>query len=540
MGKVIGINFYSLSSSEKDSLIEKQCNINMLRLRIIFPILFFVNVALLIIDITKFNPLWESIEGYKNLFYLHIFALIGLSIIIVLPHIKILGIKERVLKRTKIFTSSSLIFILLWSILLSLNAQLIHGQISAYIITVFCISAIFISSPIYNIIIYFTSQLIFIIGLLIISQDSQQLNGNIINSTFLVILAIIVSNINFSNFVRDFKNKITINKINDELKESHDNLERAVMIKTEELEKTSKTLIDEINKRHEIEVEILNNKLKYEKEKNILNKKIEYEELRTEFFANISHELKTPLNVIFGSQQMMRFYLEKGIVEDNNGRLDKNIKLIKQNCYRLIRLIGNLIDITKIDVGNYDIHIGNYDIVKIVKEITFSVFDYANTKEVDLEFTSEIKEKIIACDPDKIERIILNLLSNAVKFTPPDGTIYVKVYERNDEIFISVKDTGIGIPYDLQSMIFERFVQVDKSIKREREGSGIGLSLVKSLVNLHGGDISLVSVPKKGSEFIISLPNKTVESSIELIGEVATTMDEKVERINLEFSDIYS
>ncbi|HCJ58859.1 MAG TPA: PAS domain-containing sensor histidine kinase, partial [Clostridiaceae bacterium] len=147
------------------------------------------------------------------------------------------------------------------------------------------------------------------------------------------------------------------------------------------------------------------------------------------------------------------------------------------------------------------------------------------------------EEKIIKCDPDQMERIMLNLISNAVKFTKPGGKISVKLTDKGSSIFISIKDTGIGIPEDKQGMIFERFRQVNKSLTRDHEGSGIGLSLVKSLVEIHGGTIYLISEPGRGSEFIIELP--TNESHESHKKERAAKV-RHIERIQVEFSDIYS
>jgi Osmosensitive K+ channel histidine kinase len=145
----------------------------------------------------------------------------------------------------------------------------------------------------------------------------------------------------------------------------------------------------------------------------------------------------------------------------------------------------------------------------------------------------------MAIDPDKIERIMLNLLSNAIKFTNTGDEIRVNIVDKNDRIFISVEDTGVGIPEDKLQMIFERFGQVEKTIKRNKEGSGIGLSLVESLVDLHGGNISVRSRLGEGSEFVIELPIKLVIDE-EKSNNHNMLYESKVERINIEFSDIYS
>lgn len=257
----------------------------------------------------------------------------------------------------------------------------------------------------------------------------------------------------------------------------------------------------------------------------------EYDKLKNEFMANVSHELRTPLNVILGTVQMLE--LKKDVTDTKE---HKYIKILKQNCYRLVRLINNVIDITKIDADFYEMKKQNYDIVNLVEEITVSVAEYALSKEIAVVYYSDTEKKVINCDPDQIERIILNLLSNAIKFTPAGGNIFVNVHDKGEKIEISIKDTGIGIPIDKQESIFKRFEQLDNSLSRH-EGSGIGLSLVKALVEKHNGVITLNSKEKKGSEFIIELPCNMQSS--ESNDEQLTILHSRPEKMKIEFSDIY-
>lgn len=272
-----------------------------------------------------------------------------------------------------------------------------------------------------------------------------------------------------------------------------------------------------------------------EREKNSkkLEETLQYDELRTEFFSNISHELRTPINVIFSIVQVVELHSR-----DNNAPCNKYNKVLKQNCYRLLRLINNLIDITKIDAGYLNLTIGKYDIIKLVEDITQSVVSYATSKDIELVFDTEEEELEVYCDPDKLERIILNLLSNSIKFTPYGGHIMVYMSREKDDVIISVKDTGIGIPEDMLDVVFERFRQVDKSLTRQNEGSGIGLSLLKSLVELHGGTVSVNSEIDKGSEFILRLPIEYNKQFYEE-GTVIHRTKNNIETINIEFSDIY-
>jgi signal transduction histidine kinase len=275
-----------------------------------------------------------------------------------------------------------------------------------------------------------------------------------------------------------------------------------------------------------------------EEERRRLNDLKEYDRLKTEFFANISHELRTPINVIFSVLQLYEPNTNNPSGYPNTS-YHKHHMIMKQNCYRLLRLVNNLIDITKIDAGYFKIYETNNDIISLVENISLSVIDYIKNKGLTLIFDTDVEEKIIACDPYKIERIILNLLSNAVKFTQPGGTILVSIENGNEKICIRVKDTGKGIPQDKLDSIFERFVQIDKSLTREHEGSGIGLSIVKTLVELHAGSIFANSQLGNGTEFIISLPCKLI-AEVNLETSCKSTIDENYfDKIDIEFSDIY-
>lgn len=284
-------------------------------------------------------------------------------------------------------------------------------------------------------------------------------------------------------------------------------------------------------------MDIRERKIVEEKEK-ALKEALEYDRIKNEFMANISHELRTPLNVIFGAVQLIEYYSENKIVCQNLESVAKYSKSMRQNCYRMLRLVNNLIDLTKLDSGFLKLNLHNYNIVSVIEDITLSVAQYIESKNISIEFDTEIEEKFMACDTDTIERVILNLLSNAVKFTPAGGSIFVNIYDDTDYIIVSVKDSGIGIAEDKLKLIFDRFRQVDKSMTRSTEGSGIGLSLVRSLVELHGGAVEVKSIYGEGSEFLIRLPVVEIEED-----EAAATLEipqGKVERIHIEFSDIYS
>jgi len=167
-----------------------------------------------------------------------------------------------------------------------------------------------------------------------------------------------------------------------------------------------------------------------------------------------------------------------------------------------------------------------------------SIAEYVKHKKINLIFNTDVEEITLACDPDKIERVMLNLLSNAIKYTDDNGDIYVSLNKVNEDVVVSVKDSGVGIPNDKLELIFDRFGQANDILSRRCEGSGIGLSIVKSIVEMHGGKIEVFSEIGKGSEFVFNIPIKILEEE-----NVILTCDNKdyhVEKCNIEFSDIYS
>lgn len=261
-------------------------------------------------------------------------------------------------------------------------------------------------------------------------------------------------------------------------------------------------------------------------------------EAKDMFLANISHELRTPLNILLGATQITKHHLKNDKVLDRE-KIKEKAKIQIQNCYRLIRLVNNLIDITKIDSGNFALNISTCNIIEVVEAIVNSVVEYAELKRIQIIFDTDTEELMFACDLDSIERIVLNLLSNAIKFTPQDGKIFVNIHTFNDCIEIRVKDTGVGISQDKQKLIFERFKQVDNLLTRSSEGSGIGLSLVQSLVEMHGGSVQVESEYEEGSEFIVKLPITEADEDKNTKNYSMNNSSSVIQKIHIEFSDIY-
>jgi signal transduction histidine kinase len=227
---------------------------------------------------------------------------------------------------------------------------------------------------------------------------------------------------------------------------------------------------------------------------------------RENFYKIISHELRTPINVVLGSIQLFEMIGEDLSMQYNRNKMKVFNSIMKQNCYRLLRSVNNLIDVSKLNSGNLELSRANQDIVQSIKEIVLACTPFASEKDLDIWFGSKYDRIIFPFDRDRILRAVLNLISNAIKFTPPGGNIFIHVRKKQDKVCISVRDTGIGIPEDRLDDIFNEFVQVDSSLSRNYEGSGIGLTFVKKIAELHGGNVKVKSRAGKGSTFTIELP----------------------------------
>jgi signal transduction histidine kinase len=255
-----------------------------------------------------------------------------------------------------------------------------------------------------------------------------------------------------------------------------------------------------------------------------------------EFLVNISHELKTPLNVIFSAAQLFDMYCKRGSLDDKKDSIIKYVESIKLNSYRLSKLINNIVDLSKIEAGFFKLNLSNINIVEAVEAIVMSVTILTERKGLNIIFDTDIEEKIITCDTEKLGRMVLNLISNAIKFSNEGNEIIVGIKDKNEFVEISVKDNGIGIEDIHLDMIFDRFKQVDKSLSRNTEGTGVGLSLVKSIVELHGGNIHAQSEFGKGSKFTVMIPSSEIFQENMIYCSKFGSSDEN---IRVELSDIY-
>ena len=223
-------------------------------------------------------------------------------------------------------------------------------------------------------------------------------------------------------------------------------------------------------------------------------------EVKNQFFSNISHELRTPLTLILGPSTDM--------VDDGNltPKQKNELTFINNNAKRLLRLINQLLDLSKLEAGKLDLKVSQQNIVKLISTITESFDSMAVSRRIRLKFHSDLMELYVFFDQDKLEQVIINLLTNALKFTKEGGEVTVSVNKKDDSCNIEVADSGIGINEEQLPYVFDRFYQADNSESREHEGTGIGLSLSKELVELHGGLITARSESGKGSSFLITLP----------------------------------
>jgi len=225
----------------------------------------------------------------------------------------------------------------------------------------------------------------------------------------------------------------------------------------------------------------------------------EVDELKSRFFANISHEFRTPLTLIMGPVKRMRD-------DEDDPRKREDLGLVHKNASRLLELVNQLLDLSRLESGNMKLRTASQDIVPLLKGLLQSFCSYAERKRIVTGFSSSEENMVVYIDRDKVQKIITNVLGNAFKFTPEGGRIELTVVHDARYVSIRISDTGIGIPVEKIPHIFDRFYQVDGSHTREQEGTGIGLSLTRELVELHKGTIMVESEEGRGSTFTVRLP----------------------------------
>jgi DNA-binding response OmpR family regulator len=235
------------------------------------------------------------------------------------------------------------------------------------------------------------------------------------------------------------------------------------------------------------------------------------DQLKSEFFANLSHEFRTPLTLILGQIESVM----SSLTEPHE---KAKLLVANHNARRLLTLINQLLDLAKLEAGNMEMNVSQYNIVSLLKNLLHSFESIASSKRIELLFESEAENIQVMFDLEKIEKVFLNLISNAIKFTGENGKVEISI-ETVDllHVTIRVKNSGAGIAEKNIPYIFNRFYQVESSNTRNYEGTGIGLALVKELVELHNGFVSVKSKEGEGALFIVTLPAGSVKQEINTI-----------------------
>lgn len=262
------------------------------------------------------------------------------------------------------------------------------------------------------------------------------------------------------------------------------------------------------------------------------NKKLkELDRIKSSFFTNISHEFRTPLTLIKGPIELLEQNPEDTLSLDN-------IKMIRRNTNRVLNLVNQLLDLSKIDEGNLRLESTEGDVFKCLRAATSSFNSHAAQRNID--YRVQIPQTVLwaSFDRDKLEKIVYNLISNAFKFSEDHATISFNINYDNQDLQIKVSDSGKGIPEDKLPFIFDRFYQADNSSTKSQEGSGIGLSLSKDLVELMDGTITASSELNKGSFFTIHIPIQEIRTRKKEPSEIVSQKNEtKQEPFNLIQSD---
>jgi PAS domain S-box-containing protein len=254
----------------------------------------------------------------------------------------------------------------------------------------------------------------------------------------------------------------------------------------------------------------------------------EADRLKSEFLSNMSHELRTPLNAILG---MSRLLADGGGLGERQGAY---LQVIERNGQNLLQLINDILDLSKIESGRLEFYYTDILVKRFLEETAIAIEPLAKEKKLDLQVTVDEGVDSMVCDADKLRQILINLLSNAIKFTEEGGSVSLRARAPGvDFVDISVADTGIGIPKENLVSVFEAFRQLDGSTTRKYGGAGLGLNIVKKLVTLLGGKITVESEVGKGSAFTITLPRRKegIEPMLQSGGPSSPTLQTRIKDV---------
>lgn len=265
----------------------------------------------------------------------------------------------------------------------------------------------------------------------------------------------------------------------------------------------------------------------YQKTREQAERLLELDKQKTEFFQNISHEFRTPITLIQGPLETA--------VSDKEGLSYEQSAIALRNSRRLLRLVNQLLDLQRLDAGRMQPSFRPCDLVEFVSQIVESFRPYCEKK--GLRLTTNMAEcPKVYLDMEKFDKVVYNLLSNAMKFTPEGGTITVAIESQDDHCILTVEDTGIGILPEQIPLLFERFRQAEGSENRSYEGTGLGLALVKELVELHGGKVTVESVYSQGTNFSVWLIPGSTHLPHAQVSEV--TVEVNLSRAAVELADL--
>lgn len=244
------------------------------------------------------------------------------------------------------------------------------------------------------------------------------------------------------------------------------------------------------------------------------------ENVRRNFIANVSHELKTPMTTIAG-------FID-GILDGTIPPEKQNyyLKIVSQEVKRLSRLVRTMLDLSRIDNGELKLRPGRFDISNTIVEALLSFEKSIEDKKLEIQGLENMESLFVDGDPDMIHQVVYNLTENAVKFTNPGGYIRFRVEDLPDRVQVTIRNSGQGIPADEVSLIFDRFYKTDKSRSQDKTGMGLGLYIVKTIIKLHNGEITVSSVENEYCQFQFWLPKITVVDSTKAM------KDDSVEKKN--------